>query len=593
MNNVEYLKARVDLVTYVQSCVPSLRKEGRLFVACCPFHSEKHASFKVDPEKQIVTCFGGCGKTWDLISFAETYHRVDFQGALEILAQYSGIELVSHGKQEPHSHKRLYALLECAEQWFRFRLNPDVIDYLIKARGLTPETIADAGIGYAPNTWQSLYTWLAQQGYTDKEMLDAGVCARSEKTEKLYDFFRGRVMIPMRDTKGRVVGFSGRAFDEGVEPRYKNSPQSEIFDKGRLIYTPMSRAKNTQGKAHPVCIVVEGHMDAISALNRGFDNVKACMGTSLTKEQLDLLSKGGTEKIIFCLDNDDAGQKAMHRLAKEHVHTAAHLGVDLLIMRPPHGKDADDTFREHPELWQSAVDAARPVVDVLIDLELSPLPSDASAVQKTNAARKLVPMLKHDNRIVEKENFGKLAARLDLSDDEMERLVRPQLTILHSAPPMPKQETYGVPTTEEWVLHGILCNEADGWLARANACLFIASDSPMPYALAPLNEQDFTDPHLRRFFAVSIKAQAAEEMIKGHIDASLERVYERIKGLQAIGQEFGLSFDYDVFIDRVYALRLDRLRKERPTYEAKDPMKARECAIGIACLQLAQEDLVI
>jgi hypothetical protein len=231
-------------------------------------------------------------------------------------------------------------------------------------------------------------------------------------------------------------------------------------------------------------------------------------------------------------------------------------------------------------------------VDVLIDLELSPLPQNATAVQKTNAARKLVPMLKHDNRIVEKENFGKLAARLDLSDDEIERLVRPQLTILHTTPPVPKQESTPLPTTEEWVLHGILCNEADGWLARANACLFIASDSPIPYALAPLNEQDFIDPQLRRFFAASVKAQAAEEMIKGHIDASLERVYERIKGLQTIGKEFNLSFDYDVFIDRVYALRLDRLRKERPTYEAKDPMKARECAIGIACIQMAQEDLL-
>jgi DNA primase len=235
MNNVEYLKARIDLVTYVQSCVPSLHKEGRLFVACCPFHTEKHASFKVNPDMQIVTCFGACGKTWDLIGFAEAYHRTDFQGALEELAQYAGIELVSPIGKETHSHKRLYALLECAEQWFRFRLNPDVIDYLIKTRGLTPETIANAGIGYAPNTWQSLYNWLVEQGYTDKEMLDAGICGRSDKTDKLYDFFRGRVMIPMRDSKHRVVGFTGRAFDEGIEPRYKNSPQSEIFDKGRLI----------------------------------------------------------------------------------------------------------------------------------------------------------------------------------------------------------------------------------------------------------------------------------------------------------------------------------------------------------------------
>lgn len=151
----------------------------------------------------------------------------------------------------------------------------------------------------------------------------------------------------------------------------------------------------------------------------------------------------------------------------------------------------------------------------------------------------------------------------------------------------------GLPTNEEWVLHGILINEADGWLTRANACLLIASDSPMPYALAPLSAQDFTDAQLRRFFEVCAKSQAEGQMIRGNIDKPLEALYERIKHLDEIGNQLFITFNYDIFIHRMYELRLSRLRKERPTYEGKEPAKARECAMAIGCLQLASEDLDI
>jgi DNA primase len=585
------VKDATDLVAYVESRGVYLKKAGSTYKALCPFHAEKSPSFVVNPETQRWQCFGACGVGGTVIDFVMKYDNTDESEALRIVAEYARIDLSKH----EDSHKRLYDVLELATQHYSRMLVKDTdasrhaLNYLIETRKLTTDIIQAARIGYASQSTIRLF--LQDRGFTDKEMLDAGILAKADDGA-VYDHFRNRIMIPVMDERGRVVGFNGRAMGD-TQPKYKNSPETTIFKKSKILYT--LREKNAQGKAlDPIQVktIVEGPFDALSGLMRGFRGIYAQMGSALSVDQLTKLVTHGTEKIVFCFDNDEAGGKMMHRLAKEHVHTAAHLGVDLLIMRPPHGKDADDTFREHPELWQSAVDAARPVVDVLIDLELSPLPQNATAVQKTNAARKLVPMLKHDNRIVEKENFGKLAARLDLSDDEIERLVRPQLTILHTTPPVPKQESTPLPTTEEWVLHGILCNEADGWLARANACLFIASDSPIPYALAPLNEQDFIDPQLRRFFAASVKAQAAEEMIKGHIDASLERVYERIKGLQTIGKEFNLSFDYDVFIDRVYALRLDRLRKERPTYEAKDPMKARECAIGIACIQMAQEDLL-
>jgi DNA primase len=422
-----------------------------------------------------------------------------------------------------------------------------------------------------------------------KAMEEAGLIR--EKNERYYDFFRNRIMIPMRDLRGRVVGFSGRAMGDD-QPKYLNSPESDIFKKGSLIYTPTSRVKNGHREALHTLIVVEGHMDAISALNRGFENVVASMGTAFTHEQMALLCKGDVKRIVFCLDRDEAGRTALRTLTQKHVGNLASQGIELYAMFAPHGKDPDDTFREKPELWQPAVDAARPVVSVLIDLEMAKYGDRPTAVDISTLVNDLLPILKSTNPFVEDENIRALSSKTGVAIERLKAWLSPQMHVVDKPAPAPKQESTPLPTTEEWVLHGILCNEADGWLARANACLFIASDSPMPYALAALNEQDFTDGQLRRFFAASVKAQAAEEMIKGHIDASLERVYERIKGLKAIGQEFNLSFDYDVFIDRVYALRLDRLRKERPTYEAKEPAKARECAIGIACLQLSQEDLL-
>jgi DNA primase len=589
------VKDATDLVAYVESRGIYLKKAGSAYKALCPFHAEKSPSFVVNPETQRWQCFGACGVGGTVIDFVMKYDNADESEALRIVAEYARIDLSKH--EDPH--KRLYEVLEFATQQYIKNLytansqSRTAMSYLIETRKLTTDIIQAARIGFASQSTIRLF--LQDRGFTDKEMLDAGILAKADDGS-VYDHFRNRIMIPVMDERGRVVGFNGRAMGD-TQPKYKNSPETAIFKKSKILYT--LREKNAQGKAlDPIQVktIVEGPFDALSGLMRGFRGIYAQMGSALSVDQLTKLVTHGTEKIVFCFDNDGAGGKMMHRLAKEHVHTAAQLGVDLLIMRPPHGKDADDTFREHPELWQSAVDAARLVVDVLIDLELSPLPQNATAVQKTNAARKLVPMLKHDNRIVEKENFGKLAARLDLSDDEMERLVRPQLTILHTPPPAPKQETHGAPTSEEWVLHGILCYEGDGWLERANSRLLLSSDDMMPYALAPLGIEDFTDRDARRLMDLIIKARQAGETyadyLHEHVERPLQASYKRIVDLDEIGKTFLMPFDYDIFVHYVYEVRIKRLIKERPTFEAKDPAKARECAMAIACLRLAQEDLL-
>lgn len=589
MSDFDLVKSQVDIVSYIQRNV-DLKKTGNVYKASCPFHTEKSPSFVVNPTLQRWQCFGACGVGGSIIDFAMRFHGMSEAEALQDVASFGNIQL----EKRDDPHKRLYELLDQATRIYGTGLyssyGETALGYLCNERALNDDIIRQAKIGYAPDRPGSITRMLNDLGYSQKEMLEAGILAKSDDG-RIYEVFRNRIMIPIFDQQGRVVGFNGRAMGSD-QPKYKNSPETALFKKSKILYT--LREKNAQGRAlegFKVKVLVEGPFDVISGHLKGFKNVYAQMGSALSLDQLSQLAKHDTEKIVFCFDNDPAGENMMRRLAKEHIHSAARLGVDLLIMRPPHGKDADDTFRERDDLWLSAVDNARPVVDVLIDLELAGLPQNASGIQKTKAALELTKVLRHDNRLIEQENFGKLAARLNLTADEMERIARPQLTIL-AAPPAPKVESIGLPTTEEWVLHGILTHEADSWLVRANSCLLIASDSPMPYALAPLSAQDFTDPQTRRFFEISAKSQAAEEMIRGNIDKSLEALYERIKGLNTIGDALGIPFDYDIFISHVYELRLKRLRKERPTFEGKDVSKARECAMAIACLQLAAEEMI-
>jgi DNA primase catalytic core len=592
------VKDAINLADYIGRYA-SLKRAGTVMQCCCPLpgHNDKSPSFQVKGDGWI--CRGKCDAYGDIFDFVERYHGWDKQQALEELARYAGVTLTPltpEHKAQADKRERLYALMEDAVGLFEQarRASENATMYLTKTRGLSLETINAARIGYGPDQWEWLVNRLRAAGYSHREMIDAGVVSQKDTKDEstIYDRFRNRIVIPTRDSRGRVVAFTGRAMSEGQDPKYMHNATTDIFLKSSIIHRMPEFAPTRGVEGAQTVVIVEGSIDPISAANRGFLNIASLLGKSCSDDQMNLLVKTGADRLVFCLDRDESGIKALRSLTQKHVERLASQGIALYAMFAPYGKDPDDTFREKPDSWVAAVDAARPVVEVLIDLELAPLGAHRNAAKVSAKINELLPILKSDNPLIQDENIHILSSKTGVAFDRLKNWLEPQMHVMEKPAPAPKQESTPLPTTEEWVLHGILCNEADRWLARANACLFIASDSPMPYALAPLNEQDFTDPQLRRFFVASVKAQAAEEMIKGHIDASLERVYERIKGLIAIGKEFNLSFDYDVFIDRVYALRLDRLRKERPTYEAKDPAKARECAIGIACIQMAQEDLL-
>lgn len=583
--NSDRIKDTVDAVSYIQSYV-SLKKKGTVHVGLCPFHNEKSGSFTVYSDG--YKCFG-CGASGSVIDFAMKYHHLDFGDALEELARFAGITLEPlspEAKQKQDKTARLYAAMEAATEMYAQVLYAPfgmfALAYL-KKRGLTDETIKEARIGYSEQG-------LLPKDFTDKELIDAGLLCESDKGGPPYPRFRNRIMIPIRDHKGRVVAFSGRDMgDKG--PKYLHNATNDIFRKSEIVHRIPVNLSKTGIEAFKTIIAVEGTIDPVSALNRGFYNVVSLLGKSLSDAQIDTLCKWGMERLVFCLDRDEAGRAAVRTLTEKHVSTLASKGIELRAMFAPHGKDPDDTFREHPELWADAVDAARPVVEVLIDMEISALPANASAVDKTKMALALVPLLRSGNPMIETENIQILATRLNVGQEEMERWIRPQVEL--KAPAKTAAMTTSavnassVPTMEEWVLHGLLVNEDEDWLTRANTRLMIASVENLPYALASLSIQDFTEPAMRRLIDLILKGQdPAILYTEGKMELALRVPYERIFRLDLIGKEYGLNFDFNVFVDAVYELRIKRLMTDR------DSSKARECAMAIACLRMAQEDLI-
>jgi len=597
MSDVERIKDAIQIEDYIARHVPSLKKAGALYKANCPHHNDKTPSFVVNPETQTFHCYGACQGGGDVIAFAMKHHSLSFGEALEELARYANITLtpLSHeDKAKSDKRERLYACLEAWAAEYQRTLYSSfgamALKYLRDTRGLTDDTIRAARIGYAPF---GAYA----EGFTEQENINSGRWQRDDEESKPYEAFRNRIMIPLIDHKGRVVGFSGR--DMGNKgPKYKNTGKTEIFIKGSLVYTPTSRVKNTQGQALDTLVVVEGHMDAISALNTGFDNVRACMGTALTDEQIKLLCRGGLKRLVLCFDNDAAGESAMRKGAAQHLHTAARLGVDLLIMRPPHGKDPDDTFREKPALWQPAVDAARPVVDVLLDLEFAALHKDASAMDRRDLAKRLMPVLKSDDPILTEDNLKKLALRLGYTLETITSFSKITLLPKANSLPMQRIETH-LPTNEEWVLHAILVNDDDHWFERASAALDTVTTESYAYALAPLSINDFThkDTHMimgQITRLVKEGQRPLHETVKAYFMGSNNNVvYERIEATEHRSRILGGpgALDYGEFIRLVFDMRTARLRRDIAN-NPKDAALIRECSNGIALLSLAQETLI-
>jgi DNA primase len=427
MSVIDDIKAKIDIVAYIGQYT-QLKKAGRTYKGLCVFHAEKTPSMIVDAERQTFKCFG-CGKGGDLFTFAQEKHGWTFSEALHELGRQAGVEV----RQQTPAQKalatemeQLHGLLQtAADLYHRCLFNDELPDavktlhYARDQRGLSEETLRRFGIGYAPPGWQHMLDYLAQLGYSEAQALKAGLAKKNEQG-RVYDVFRNRLMIPIRDERGRVVGFGARALDPDDNPKYLNSPQSPLFDKSKLLFA-LDLAKPAIREQETV-VIVEGYMDAIQAHQAGYTNVVAQMGTALTEAQLRLIAPRLAKKIILALDSDAAGQNATRRsleVARQTLQAdySGRLAVDIRILQIPGAKDPDDLLREQPQAWQTLIEQAIPVAQYVITLETADLPPNASAQEREAVARRLLPiLLASENKIYTNDNLQKLALRLRISE---------------------------------------------------------------------------------------------------------------------------------------------------------------------------------
>jgi len=368
---LDELRARTLLSGLIGKSV-KLQRAGREWKACCPFHQEKTPSFYINDDKGFYHCFG-CGAHGDAIRWMTDQRGLPFMDAVKELAQAAGLDLPEQDRRSAEKAARTKGLHEAmadAAAWFVEQLNGiegAEARAMLNRRGIQPETARIFGLGFAPDSRNKLKNALKQ--YDDSILVEAGLLIKVEEKES-YDRFRGRLMIPIRDSRGRVIAFGGRIIGEG-EPKYLNSPETPLFDKGRTLYN-LDRAQAAARKAGRV-IAVEGYMDVIALAQAGFEEVVAPLGTAMTEHQLERLWRI-TEVPILCFDGDNAGQKASIRAA----HRALpHLqpGRSLAFVAIPDGHDPDDLVRQQgPQAFEELLGNTTPLVNLLWDTERSTTP---------------------------------------------------------------------------------------------------------------------------------------------------------------------------------------------------------------------------
>jgi DNA primase len=407
MSVITEVKQRLDIVEFISEYV-TLQKAGRNFKGLCPFHSEKHPSFFVFPEQQSWHCFGACGTGGDIFSFTMKKEGIDFGQALRILAQRGGVTLgprEAPSKAEDERKERLFQINEAATEYYHHLLSATKAgatarSYLTK-RKVMPETIKEFRLGFSPDAWETIKTYLLGKGYTEKELVEAGLVIEKEEGGS-YDRFRNRLMFPICDIQGRVTGFGARVLDDSL-PKYINSPQTPVFDKSNSLYG-IDKAKSAIRKRDSV-IIVEGYMDVLTAHQHDWQNVVGSMGTSLTEKQVEGI-KRLTNNITLALDADLAGEEATLRGKA----ILAYSNIEANVILLPAGKDPDEVIGEEPVLWRKLVEQAMPIMDFAFQSVISKVDIN-KARDKSLAVQKLLPSVYEIRDPVQQSHYLKRLAR--------------------------------------------------------------------------------------------------------------------------------------------------------------------------------------
>lgn len=384
---IDELIARADIAEVIGSRV-ELKKAGREFKGLCPFHSEKTPSFTVVPAKDFYHCFG-CGANGSALGFLMAYESLSFVEAVEALADLLGIEVPRETGPAPERHDPVYEVLKEADQLYRARLRESdaAISYL-RDRGIDGATAARFAMGYAPDSWDTVLKTLGSSPTRVQALIDAGLIIAADSGRR-YDRFRDRLMFPIRDHRGRVIGFGGRLLGEG-EPKYLNSPETVAFHKGQALYG-LFEARQSRAALNRI-LIVEGYMDVASLAQHGIPYAVATLGTATTADHLRRLTRLA-DTLIFCFDGDRAGRQAAWR-AMENALAHARGAVTFKFLFLPEGEDPDSMVRaEGAAAFEARLDGAQPLADFLVQ-ELSARTDPNSVDGRARLAELARPLLK-------------------------------------------------------------------------------------------------------------------------------------------------------------------------------------------------------
>jgi DNA primase len=424
---IDDLLDRVDIVDVVSSRI-DLRKAGKNYSARCPFHDEKTPSFSVSPDKQFYYCFG-CGAGGNAIGFVMDHDHLNFPEAVETLARQCGMEVPKESSADTagDSYRRqLYRILEQADHFYRRQLRQHgdkdyAVNYL-KNRGLTGSISSKFGIGFAPQGWDNLITALSENDQDVKLLKDAGlVVEKDDNSKRTYDRFRNRIIFPIRDTRGRTIGFGGRVLDDS-KPKYLNSPETPVFHKGRELYG-LFEAHKILGEIKSL-LLVEGYMDVVALNQHGIHNVVATLGTAATQDHLDKLFRYASE-VIFCFDGDSAGLKAANR-ALDTCLSAMQDGRSARFLFLPDGEDPDTLVRKlGHDGFTALVDEAQPLSEFLFHLLESDI-NTATPDGKARLSQAAAPLInKIPKGVFHQLMLKELAKRTDMDIDTLASIIAP------------------------------------------------------------------------------------------------------------------------------------------------------------------------
>ena len=560
---LQELADRNDIVDVVSSYVPLTKRSGSNLFGLCPFHSEKTPSFSVSPDKQIYHCFG-CGKGGSVINFIMEIENLSFPEAVEFLARRAGMEMPEEqGDGSRQLRERLLDLNREAARFFRAELfKPSgriAQDYIISRR-IGPEMVRRFGLGFAPDTWDSLIKAMRSGGFSETELLRAGLVRQGKKPGSYYDTFRGRLMFPVIDVRGNVIGFSGRILGDG-EPKYMNSPETPVFSKSHNLFALNLAKKSKKG----YIILSEGNIDVVSLHQAGFDCAVASLGTSLTPEQARLISRY-TSEVIIAYDNDGAGQKASQRA----IGILEKLDLKVRVLQIQGAKDPDEFIKaKGPDAFQLLLDGTANHIEYRLDGIKRKYDLSVNE-QKVECLKESASVIAGLSSPVEREVYSmRLADMAGVSKQVvMDEVERSRRKLLSKAKRQYERDATRPAKMAVPAVPGIRYENERSAMAEEGLIRLLYLE-PSLHSLADISPDEFSDSLLSRFYSVMLdKAKSGADISMAALGGSFSS--DELSLLTGILQK------PEVLANSRLALKdyIDTIKSERSSRLAQDDLRA-------------------